>query len=170
MRVVDEAAPSAPPMEPAAEARPATSANVSVSPGQVVVYYLFSACAMALDFGGLTLLVRAGLAAPVAAGISFLAGSTFHFSANRWLNFRAFHRTPATQARTYFAIVAVAWVITVATIYIIHDALGHSVLVAKIVATVITLPMGFLGHRFLTFNAGLRVAVRNLATRMRRTG
>jgi putative flippase GtrA len=143
--------------------------KLRVSPGQVVVYYIFSVCAMVIDFGGLTLLVRAGLPAPLAAGISFLTGSTFHFSANRWLNFKSFHRKPATQARTYFAIVAVAWVITVLTIYVIHDVLGHTVLIAKIVATAITLPMGFLGHRFLTFNAGLRAALRSLAARMRST-
>jgi putative flippase GtrA len=137
-----------------------------ISPVQVVVYYAFSVCAMALDFTGLALLIRLGIAAPVAAGTSFLSGAAFHFSANRWLNFKAFHRAAAVQARTYFAIVGVAWVMTVLTIYVVHDRLGQPWLAAKVLATAITLPIGFLGHRFLTFNAGMRAGIRSLAARL----
>jgi putative flippase GtrA len=99
--------------------------------------------------------VRAGFLLPIATSASFLLAIMTHFTLNRFLNFRNFERTIVDQARTYVVVASVALVIQNAAV-LTGVYLFHLVpLLAKIIGIAINLPIGFVGHRYLTFGHGI---------------
>jgi putative flippase GtrA len=132
---------------------------------QLVRYYSISAVALGIDIGFFQGLVSTGRSATLAGAVSYALGAAFHFTANRQWNFRAFHRPARAQLVTYLIIVGTAWAVNVAVIMVCTTRLGLPPLTAKLASVVITLPLGFLGHKYFTYRYGIAGAAQQLAAR-----
>ena len=118
-------------------------------------YLAIGAFVFCVDAGSFQVFVRAGLLLPIATSTSFLLATVTHFTLNRFLNFRNFERTVAQQARTYVIVAAVALLIQNAAVLIGVYTFHLVPLFAKIIGIAINVPIGFLGHRYLTFGDGI---------------
>jgi putative flippase GtrA len=128
-------------------------------------YLLIGGFVFCLDVGSFQALVRAGLFRPLATTLSFLLAVSTHFTLNRFVNFRRFERSVLDQARTYAVVAGVSLLLQIAIVEAGVRLLGLPPIVAKIIAVAINIPIGFLGHRYLTFGEGIAVAVRRLRAR-----
>ncbi|MBD3881915.1 GtrA family protein [Phormidium tenue FACHB-886] len=93
----------------------------------------------------------------LAASISYSLAVVCHFTLNKFLNFRNFERSTARQFRTYLVVVAFCWLVTLVVVES-GVRLGLAPLTAKLIAVGLNIPLGFLGHRYLTFGSGIRKA------------
>lgn len=120
---------------------------------------VFAADALTM-LGMLNLDVRREYA--VVAG--FFVGMVVQFSLNRWLNFRAFHKSVHQQIPAYLLVTGVNLVGTVAIVDASVIALHATAFVGKICSLGFTLPFSYWGHSRVTFrsddNAGLQAARR----------
>lgn len=123
-------------------------------------YYAVGALALGIDVTLFRGLIGASVPPVGAAALSYALAAGAHFLINRTWSFKAFDRSALSQARTYTAVLFVAWITTIAVVGFGTGVLHLSPLVSKALAIVVTLPMGFLGHRYLTFGAGVRAALR----------
>lgn len=123
-------------------------------------YLAIGAFVFCVDVGSFQAFVRAGLFLPVATTTSFLLATVTHFTLNRFLNFRNFERSIIQQARTYVVVAGVALLIQNAAVltgvYVFHLL----PLLSKIIGIAINIPIGFLGHRYLTFGDGIAGTLR----------
>jgi putative flippase GtrA len=108
-----------------------------------------------IDVGSFQTLVKAGLFLPAATSLSFLLAVSTHFTLNRFFNFRNFDRTIVQQAGTYVVVAGLALLIQNAAVLSGVHLFGLSPIVAKIVGIAINVPIGFFGHRYLTFGRGI---------------
>jgi putative flippase GtrA len=132
---------------------------------QVIRYYSVGAFAVVVDVSLYQVLMQAHAAPPVAAAISGPVAAALHFALNRTWSFSAFHRPAAAQIPAYLFVYAWVWSITVLVVsYTTYD-LHLAPLAAKAAAIGITLPIGFIGHKYLTYGTGLREAARMLSSR-----
>lgn len=113
-----------------------------------------------IDVGSFALFVRAGFLLPIATSLSFLLAVTAHFTLNRVWNFRNFERTIVQQARTYVVVGAFALLVQNAAVLAGVRLFGLPAVVAKVIGIAINVPLGFLGHRYLTFGAGITATLR----------
>jgi putative flippase GtrA len=125
-------------------------------------YVAIGGAVFCVDVGLFALLVREGRPPLLANVLAFGIASAFHFTLNRNWNFRNFDRPVAAQARTYGAVVVLAFSVSNAMLIVGH-ALGLSPLAAKLSGNVLNLPLGFLAHRYLTFDRGIFAAGRRFA-------
>ena len=123
-------------------------------------YLAIGAFVFCVDAGSFQIFVRAGLLLPVATTTSFLLAIAAHFTLNRFLNFRNFERTIVEQARTYVMVAAAALLIQNVAVLVGVYAFHLMPLVAKVVGIAINVPIGFLGHRYLTFGDGIAGTLR----------
>jgi putative flippase GtrA len=115
-----------------------------------------------LDVGSFWLFLRADLYRPLATVLSYCIAVSVHFTLNRLFNFRNFDRTIVQQAGTYLVIVVLLAFLTVGVVEFGVRTFGLNPVVAKIVAIALNVPAGFLGHRYLTFGAGIGATFRRL--------
>ena len=128
-------------------------------------YYSVGALAVIIDVGLFQGLIRAGALPVAAAASSYAIAACAHFFLNRTWSFKAFHRSAASQATTYGFVVFVAWITTIGVVAFGTGFLHLTPILSKALALIVTLPMGFLGHRYLTFGSGLRAALRAMYVR-----
>lgn len=135
-------------------------------PFQLARYLSIGGLVTCVDIGTFALLL--GLHWPLLAVItvSYAIGVTTHFSLNKYVNFRAHNRPIHHQAVTYGIVALTCWITTTA---IVQGAvrLGAPPLIGKLLAIAFNLPIGFLGHRHLTFGGGIAAALRQLLARSR---
>lgn len=146
---------------------PALGARLESLVYQIIRYYSISALALGIDLGLFQALIAAGRNAVMATTASYAVAAGFHFTVNRQWNFKAFHRPARRQLVTYGIIVVAAWAVNVAVIMLCTGRLGLAPLPAKLASVLVTLPMGFFGHKYLTYRHGITGAVRLLAARWR---
>lgn len=133
----------------------------------VLLYGLIGGIVFLIDVGLFRVLVSAHARLSAAVSISFCAGVVAHFTLNRFWNFRNFDRTMYSQLRTYTVIVVVQYVVQVATVEA-GVTWGHlSPLAAKLLSIAINFPIGFLGHRYLTFGHGITKTIRSFRAQHR---
>jgi putative flippase GtrA len=128
-------------------------------------YLLIGGFVFCLDVGSFQALLKAALFRPLATTASFLIAISAHFTLNRFFNFRRFERSALAQARTYSVVAGVSLLLSIVIVEAGVRLLGLPPIVAKIIAVAVNVPVGFLGHRYLTFGAGIGVAVRRLRAR-----
>jgi putative flippase GtrA len=124
-------------------------------------YICIGAFVFCVDVGTFQVFVRAGLILPAATSLSFGIATATHFTLNRFLNFRNFERTIAQQLGTYLIVAGVALLIQNAAVLGGVHFLGLPPVVAKIMGIALNLPIGFLGHRHLTFGRGIAATIRS---------
>ena len=128
-------------------------------------YLLIGGFVFCLDIGSFQALIKAGTFRPLATTLSYLLAIATHFTLNRFLNFRRFERSVVQQGGTYLVIAGFSLLLSIAIVEAGVRLLGLPSLAAKIIAVAVNVPVGFLGHRYLTFGAGIGVVVRRLWTR-----
>lgn len=130
-------------------------------PYQLARYASIGGFVTCLDFGSFTLLLRAGW--PLLAVItgSWAIAVAAHFSLNKYVNFRAHDRPTHHQLVTYGIVAFTTWLTTTAIVKG-AVALGASPLAGKAIAIVFNVPLGFFGHRHLTFGRGIVATVRSV--------
>ena len=133
---------------------------------QPVRYYCVGATALFIDVCVFQTLILLGFVPVGAAALSYGAAGTVHFLSNRIWTFKAFHRTATAQVPAYAGVVLAAWVATVLIVGFCTANLHFSPLAAKFTAIAATVPMGFFGHKYLTFGIGLRSMANHLFARM----
>jgi putative flippase GtrA len=74
---------------------------------------------------------------------------------NRIWSFQAYHRSISSQAAAYVFVYALIWVLTVVVVAYGTGVVGLTPWQAKIAAVIVTLPIGFLGHKYFTFGTGI---------------
>ena len=126
--------------------------------------------ALYLFIGGITFCVDMGsflvliylfeLLRPLSSSIAFLLGLACHFSLNKYFNFKSFERVIYQQLRTYIFVVGINLLITVIVIEISCELLNIPPFYAKCAAVAVNIPIGFLGHKYLTFGEGTRKFVK----------
>lgn len=88
-----------------------------------------------------------------------------HFTMNKHFNFRNFERSTGAQFVTYLVVAAFTTLVSIAVIETCVRVFGIAALVAKCIAVAVNIPIGFIGHKKLTFGQGLRaLAIRLLRT------
>lgn len=132
---------------------------------QLLLYAVIGGIVFVVDVGVFRVLVLAHVYLPVAVTVSFCAGVVAHFTLNRFWNFRNFDRRMRSQLRTYLVIVAIQYLVQIATVELGVSVVHLSPLVAKLMSIVINFPIGFLGHRYFTFGQGITSFIRSLKGR-----
>lgn len=135
---------------------------------QVVRYYCMGVAAFAVDITLFQIAMLCGAIPVTAAAISTVAAGVTHFIGNRKWTFRATHRSPFAQARTYAIVILTAWGFAIAIVWYCTALLHMAPLAAKLASIALTTPIGFFGHKYLTYGNGIRAAVRNLRQTGRR--
>jgi putative flippase GtrA len=130
-------------------------------PYQLARYLTIGGFVFAIDIGSFALLLRSRLALLLVASIAYGLGILAHFTLNKYVNFRAHHRPLADQATTYGIVAFVCWLTTLAIVKL-ATGVGVPPLGAKVIAVALNIPIGFWGHRTLTFGHGIVNAVRRL--------
>ena len=97
-----------------------------------------------------------------ATALSYLLAVATHFTLNRFLNFRNFERSMLQQVRTYIVIAAACLGIQEAVVIGCVQLAHLPPLLAKVAGVLINIPIGFFGHRYLTFGGGIAGAIRRL--------
>jgi putative flippase GtrA len=114
-----------------------------------------------LNYAALRALLHAHMSAWLASGVAFLVSLVAHFTLNRFLNFRNFQRTVVQQAGTYSAVAALCGVVQI-TVVPLALKFGLSQLFALAIAVGLNVPIGFLGHRYLTFGHGIAGTIKRM--------
>jgi putative flippase GtrA len=118
------------------------------------MYLAIGGTVFVVDLSVFQLCVGRHLFLPLASTIAYFTGTTTHFLLNRYANFRRFDRAIHDQARTFAFLIFVQWLLTLA---IISALVAHGIVpvLARISATAINLPFGFVANRYLTFGVGI---------------
>ena len=130
----------------------------------LIRYVAIGGFVFCVDVATFQALLRAGWILPAATSLSFTLAIATHFTLNRFLNFRNFERTIVQQLGTYLIVAAVALLIQNGAVLSGVYLLGWPPLLAKIAGIAINVPLGFLGHRYLTFGHGIAGTLRRRRT------
>jgi putative flippase GtrA len=130
-------------------------------PYQLARYASIGGFVTLLDFGTFTLLLRAGWPLLGVITGSWAIAVAAHFSLNKYVNFRSHDRPTHHQLVTYGVVAFTAWLTTTAIVKS-AVALGASPLAGKAIAILFNVPIGFFGHRYLTFGRGIVATFRSL--------
>lgn len=137
-------------------------------PFQLARYLTIGGFVFAVDFGSFALVLRLGWPLLVVATLSYGLGIATHFTLNKYVNFRAHDRPVHSQALTYGAVAFVCWL---TTLLIVKGTFAFAVpylgayragVAGKLAAVAVNIPLGFLGHRYLTFGRGIAATLRDL--------
>lgn len=123
---------------------------------QVFRYYSVGALSVVIDVGLFQTFVLFHLLPAAAAGIASPIAAAVHFTLNRNWSFRAHEGALAAQAVRYAGVYGIIWAVTVGVVAYCSTVLGLAPLACKGAALAVTLPMGFLGHKFITYGEGVR--------------
>ncbi len=118
-------------------------------------YYCIGSASLAIDLCIFQIILLLGGTPVIAAVCSYAVAGVFHFTMNRIWTFKAFHRRAVLQVPAYGLVVATAWVITVCVVAWCTGVLHLNPLLAKFIAIGFTLPVGFFGHKYLTYGSGI---------------
>jgi putative flippase GtrA len=122
-----------------------------------IIYLIIGTVTFFVDMGSfLTFIYLFKVYRPISSSIAFLLGLVCHFTLNKYLNFKSFERLIHHQIRTYILVVFINLLVTVIVIEIICILFRLPPFFAKCVAVAVNMPIGFLGHRYLTFGGGAR--------------
>ncbi len=133
-------------------------------PFQLARYVTIGGFVFCVDVGSFALLLRLHWWLPLVTTVAFSLGVSAHFALNKYVNFRAHDRPLHSQAVTYGIVVLICWISTLAIVGI-AVSLGAPPLVGKVIAVVLNVPLGFLGHRYLSFGRGIAETLRALRER-----
>lgn len=116
-----------------------------------------------IDFSSYMALLNHKLVVWQAQVISQVIAMVTHFLLNKYLNFRNHERSAGEQFGTYLVVALTCIVIGVAVVQgwvWLFGTSKTSLILAKCAAVGVNIPIGFIGHKKLTFGAGLRGLVR----------
>ena len=126
-----------------------------------VLYLFIGGITFCVDMGSfLVFIYLFKLLRPLSSSIAFLLGLACHFSLNKYFNFKSFERVIYQQLRTYIFVVGINLLVTVIVIEILCELLNILPFYAKCAAVAVNIPIGFLGHKYLTFGEGTRKFVK----------
>jgi putative flippase GtrA len=128
---------------------------------QLVRYLTIGGIASLMDLALLWAFLRAGIHLATAVTLAYAIPAVLHFSLNKFANFRIHTRETHRQALTYVAVTILCWLATIAIVEMGVVIFRLPPLVSKLFAIVINAPLGFLGHRYLTFGHGFGAAFRS---------
>jgi putative flippase GtrA len=133
-------------------------------PFQLARYLTIGGIVFCIDVGSFAGFLRLGIPLLVTTTIAYVLGITSHFTLNKYVNFRAHDRPVHSQAVTYAVVAFVCWLTTLG---IVKGAvlLGVPPLGGKLLAIAFNLPLGFFGHRHLTFGRGILPVIRGSSER-----
>jgi putative flippase GtrA len=131
-------------------------------PFQLARYATIGGIVLCIDVGTFAGLLRAGVALLLTTSIAYGLGIATHFTLNKYVNFRAHDRPVHSQAITYGIVAFICWLTTLGIVRS-AVALGLPPLGGKLLAIAFNLPLGFLGHRYLTFGRGILSTVRGFS-------
>ncbi len=121
----------------------------------VVAYAAIGALAVGVDVSLFQGFVLARWVPEGAAAVAGTVSMCFHFTLNKYGNFRDHTRPLHQQAGTYLIVLCAWWLVTMSIITIMTRVFMQPPLLAKLIAVVVNFPMGFLAHRYLTFGKGI---------------
>lgn len=133
-------------------------------PFQLARYLTIGGFVFLVDFGSFAFFLHLGWWVPVVTTVAYGLGTVTHFTLNKYVNFRAHDRPVHSQALTYGIVALTCWLTTLG-IVTLSVALGASPLIGKLVAVACNVPLGFLGHRYLTFGRGIKATLQSLGER-----
>lgn len=128
-------------------------------------YIAIGGISFVVDVGLFLVLLALGLFRPLATSISFLSALTCHFLLNKYLNFRNFERAIKAQIRTYLIVAGFSMLLTVVIIEVLVGIFNAAPFIAKPVAIAVNIPVGYFGHKYLTFSKGIRRALKSIRGR-----
>jgi putative flippase GtrA len=133
-------------------------------PFQLARYLSIGGLVTCVDVGTFAILLRLRWPLLAVITVAYSLGVAMHFSLNKYVSFRVHDRPLRRQAATYGVVAVTCWATTTA---IVNGAvaLGIPPLLGKVLAIAFNIPIGFLGHRYLTFGPGISAAVRHILTR-----
>lgn len=154
---------------------------------QYIRYLACSACAAATNFAvGFALVQGAGFTSgfryPLAVASGYTIGMVVNFVLNRHFTFAASDRTRMAQSRTFLIVAATGLVLTSAIATAVRSILelalpgtpllgwlpasfANAETIGQMVAIGIVSVYSFAGHRYLTFNRGIRFQMHRIARR-----
>lgn len=135
-------------------------------PFQLGRYATIGTFVTCIDLGSFALFLRARWPLMAVITASWALSVVTHFSLNKYANFRAHDRPAHHQAGTYAVVVGTVWLTTTAIVKG-AVALGVPPLIGKVIAIACNVPIGFFGHRHLTFGRGIAGTVRAALQRQR---
>jgi putative flippase GtrA len=137
-------------------------------PFQLARYASIGGLVTCIDVGSFVLFLRAGWPLLAVITASWGLALATHFSLNKYVNFRAHDRPMHHQAATYAIVAGTTWLTTTAIVKG-AIALGAPPLLGKFVAIAFNVPIGFFGHRHLTFGRGISATLKEALGRRRAT-
>ena len=135
-------------------------------PFQLARYLTIGGIVFCIDVGSFAAFLRGVVPLLITTTLSYSLGIASHFTLNKYVNFRAHDRPAHSQAVTYGIVAFVCWLTTLG---IVKGAvlLGMPPLGGKLLAIAFNLPLGFFGHRHLTFGRGILSTIRGFSDRPR---
>lgn len=116
-----------------------------------------------IDFGSYAAILNNDVTYWKAAAISQTVAFITHFLLNKHLNFRNHDRPAGQQFGTYLVVALFCLAVSIAVVQWwiwLFGASKTNAYIAKCVAVAVNIPIGFIGHKKLTFGSGLRGLVR----------
>lgn len=127
-------------------------------------YLAIGSTVFVIDVGSFQLLMRERVILALSATLSYGLGLCVHFALNKYYNFRSHDRAVTSQVTTYLVVAFALWLTTLAVVEIGFRVFGLTPLVSKVLAVAVNIPLGFLGHRCLTFGGGISAQLKRLMT------
>ncbi len=117
-------------------------------------YATIGAIAVAADVTCFQALVMQRVFLPVTTTIAFACGVLVHFTLNKLWTFRVSGAPHAFQIAAYLTVLSASFIVTQLVVETL--VLGFHVVPigARVVAIFVQLPIGFFGHRYITFRDG----------------
>jgi putative flippase GtrA len=115
-----------------------------------------------LDVGSFKVMYARGVVLAAATTLSYLLAVCTHFTLNRLYNFRNFDRALWRQARTYAVVAGLCLIVQLGVVEALFRLVHLDATLAKAAGVAVNIPLGFLGHRYLTFGHGIGGAIRRL--------
>lgn len=128
-------------------------------------YLLVGGLVFLADTSSFMGLLSLGIYRPLASSSAFIIGICCHFLLNRQFSFKNFGRRMRHQIRTYLIVSGICLLSTVGIIELLSGMFRITPLAAKMVAVVVNLPLGYLGHKHLTFGKGIRGTLKHIASK-----
>ena len=129
---------------------------------QFARYVAIGGFVFVIDVGSFKLMYSRGVVLAVATTLSYLLAVATHFTLNRTYTFRNFDRALWRQVRTYAVVATVCWVVQLGVVEGLFRVAHVDATLAKAIGVIVNIPLGFVGHRYLTFGHGIGGAIRKL--------
>jgi putative flippase GtrA len=91
---------------------------------------------------------------PITTTIAFACGVVVHFTLNKLWTFRVRGAPHTFQIAAYVVVLSASFVVTQLVVETLVLGFHAVPIAAKLVAIVVQLPIGFFGHRYVTFRNG----------------